>query len=131
MEAFVCLSHQSFSSFSPFINQTYCLAIDDILKSSGQEAVTHLKVAYMPPIQDIGPEPMYVQFEFSVSDEDGGKLTGLLFNITVMPVDDQTPKVCMCSRRDLSSCIITGYKNSLVPLLTKCYLSDFYQPCEN
>nr|DBA17788.1 TPA: hypothetical protein GDO54_016111 [Pyxicephalus adspersus] len=75
-----------------------------------QEAVTHLKVAYMPPIQDIGPNPMYVQFEFSVSDEHGGKLTGLLFNITVMPVDDQTPKIFTSSVRteEGASCLITG-----------------------
>ncbi|KAM5148134.1 LOW QUALITY PROTEIN: FRAS1-related extracellular matrix protein 1-like [Mantella aurantiaca] len=75
-----------------------------------QEAVTHLKVAYMPPIQDIGPDPMYVQFEFSVSDEHGGKLTGLLFNITVVPVDDQIPKVFTSpvSTEEGASCLITG-----------------------
>ncbi|XP_068095487.1 FRAS1-related extracellular matrix protein 1-like [Hyperolius riggenbachi] len=75
-----------------------------------QDAVTHLKVAYMPPMQDIGSDPMYVQFEFSMSDEHGGRLTGLLFNITVLPVDDQAPKVFTSPVRteEGASCLITG-----------------------
>ncbi|XP_018409339.1 PREDICTED: FRAS1-related extracellular matrix protein 1-like [Nanorana parkeri] len=86
-----------------------------------QEAVTHLKVAYMPPIQDIGPEPMYVQFEFSVSDEHGGKLTGLLFNITVMPVDDQIPKIFTSPVRteEGASCLISGENIVLSDVDTK------------
>lgn len=58
-----------------------------------QHAVNHHKVAYMPPIEDIGPEPLFVQFVFSVSDQQGGALTGLTFNITVTPVDNQAPEV--------------------------------------
>lgn len=58
-----------------------------------QHAVNHHKVAYMPPIEDIGPEPLFVQFVFSVSDQQGGTLTGLTFNITVTPVDNQAPEV--------------------------------------
>ncbi|KAM9324646.1 FRAS1-related extracellular matrix protein 1-like [Gastrophryne carolinensis] len=78
------------------------------LNAFTQDAVTHLKVAYMPPIQDIGPDAMHVQFEFSVSDDHGGKLTGLLFNITVLPVDDQTPKIFTSplSVEEGASCLI-------------------------
>lgn len=50
----------------------------------------------MPPLEDIGPDPIFVQFVFSVSDQQGGTLSGLVFNITVMPVDNQPPEVCMC-----------------------------------
>ncbi|XP_062868751.1 FRAS1-related extracellular matrix protein 1b [Trichomycterus rosablanca] len=68
-------------------------AMVPVLKSFTQHAVTHHKVAYMPPIEDIGPEPLFVQFVFSVSDHDGGTLTGLMFNITVTPVDNQAPEM--------------------------------------
>ncbi|KAM4629862.1 FRAS1-related extracellular matrix protein 1b [Polymixia lowei] len=64
-----------------------------VLKSFTQHAVNHMKVAFMPPVEDIGPEPLSVQFVFSVSDHHGGSLTGLLFNITIVPVDNQTPEV--------------------------------------
>lgn len=58
-----------------------------------QHAVNYMKVAYMPPIQDIGPEPQHVQFIFSVSNQHGGTLFGICFNITVLPVDNQAPEV--------------------------------------
>lgn len=58
-----------------------------------QHAVNHRKVAFMPPVEDIGPEQLFVQFIFSVSDHHGGTVSGLFFNITVTPVDDQTPQV--------------------------------------
>ncbi|CAJ0938503.1 unnamed protein product [Ranitomeya imitator] len=69
-----------------------------------------MKVAYMPPIEDIGPDPLHVQFEFSVSDQHGGRLTGLIFNITVIPVDDQAPKISTHPVRteEGASCLITG-----------------------
>ncbi|XP_062419236.1 FRAS1-related extracellular matrix protein 1b [Pungitius pungitius] len=63
-----------------------------VLKSFTQHAVHHLKVAFMPPVEDIGPEPLFVQFVFSVTDHHGGAVSGLLFNITVTPVDDQAPE---------------------------------------
>ena len=52
-----------------------------------------MKVAYMPPIEDIGPEPLSVQFVFSVSDHHGGTVAGLVFNITVTPVNNLAPEV--------------------------------------
>ncbi|XP_042338073.1 FRAS1-related extracellular matrix protein 1-like, partial [Plectropomus leopardus] len=63
-----------------------------VLKAFTQHAVNHMKVAFMPPVEDIGPEPLFVQFVFSVSDHHGGAVSGLLFNITVTPVDDQRPE---------------------------------------
>ena len=58
-----------------------------------QHAVNYMKVAYMPPLQDIGPEPQHVQFIFSVSNQHGGTLYGVCFNITILPVDNQAPEV--------------------------------------
>lgn len=52
-----------------------------------------MKVAFMPPVEDIGPEPLFIQFVFSVSDHHGGIISGLIFNITITPVDDQAPEV--------------------------------------
>ncbi|XP_070688078.1 FRAS1-related extracellular matrix protein 1b [Pempheris klunzingeri] len=63
-----------------------------VLKSFTQHAVNHMKVAFMPPVEDVGPEPLFVQFVFSVGDHHGGTVSGLLFNITVTPVDDQAPE---------------------------------------
>uniref|UniRef100_A0A3Q3W4W6 Calx-beta domain-containing protein n=1 Tax=Mola mola TaxID=94237 RepID=A0A3Q3W4W6_MOLML len=63
-----------------------------VLKSFTQHAVNHMKVAFMPPVEDIGPEPLLVQFVFSVSDQHGGTVSDLVFNITVTPVDDQAPE---------------------------------------
>ncbi|XP_014826319.1 PREDICTED: FRAS1-related extracellular matrix protein 1-like [Poecilia mexicana] len=46
----------------------------------------------MPPVEDIGPDPLFVQFVFSVSDPHGGTVSGLVFNITVTPVDNLPPE---------------------------------------
>ncbi|XP_036034922.1 FRAS1-related extracellular matrix protein 1 isoform X1 [Onychomys torridus] len=63
------------------------------LRSFTQHAVNHMKVAYMPPMQDIGPSPRHVQFTVSVSNQHGGTLHGICFNITILPVDNQAPEV--------------------------------------
>ncbi|KAH0628328.1 hypothetical protein JD844_009328 [Phrynosoma platyrhinos] len=63
------------------------------LRSFTQHAINHMKVAYMPPLQDIGPDPQHIQFRFSVSNQHGGTLRGICFNITVLPVDNQAPEV--------------------------------------
>ncbi|KAM4575435.1 FRAS1-related extracellular matrix protein 1b [Fundulus diaphanus] len=63
-----------------------------VLKSFTQHAVNHRKVAFMPPVEDIGPEPLFVQFVFSVSDQHGGTISGLVFNVTVTPVDNLSPE---------------------------------------
>uniref|UniRef100_A0AAQ5ZHE3 FRAS1-related extracellular matrix protein N-terminal domain-containing protein n=1 Tax=Amphiprion ocellaris TaxID=80972 RepID=A0AAQ5ZHE3_AMPOC len=58
-----------------------------------QHAVNFMKVAYMPPIMDIGPYPQYIQFVLSVTNHLGKTVTGICFNVTVMPVDNQPPQV--------------------------------------
>ncbi|KAM4642173.1 FRAS1-related extracellular matrix protein 1-like [Discoglossus pictus] len=80
------------------------------LNSFTQHAVTHFKVAYMPPQRDIGPDPILVQFEFSVSDQHGGQLSKLIFNITLMPVDDKAPEILTnhIKTEEGASCFITG-----------------------
>ncbi|XP_059839500.1 FRAS1-related extracellular matrix protein 1b [Hypanus sabinus] len=81
-----------------------------MLKSFTQHAVNHMKVAYMPPQVDIGPHPLLVQFVFSVNDQQGGSLTGLVFNITIMPVDNQSPEIFTneIKAEEGSVCLITG-----------------------
>ncbi|KAK5614398.1 hypothetical protein CRENBAI_026015 [Crenichthys baileyi] len=63
-----------------------------VLNSFTQSAVNHMKVAFMPPVEDIGPDPLFVQFVFSVSDQHGGTISGLVFNITVTPDDNLSPE---------------------------------------
>ncbi|XP_054375834.2 FRAS1-related extracellular matrix protein 1 isoform X8 [Pongo abelii] len=63
------------------------------LRSFTQQAVNYMKVAYMPPMQDIGPHCRDVQFTFSVSNQHGSTLHGICFNITILPVDNQVPEV--------------------------------------
>ncbi|XP_056377142.1 FRAS1-related extracellular matrix protein 1 [Hyla sarda] len=58
-----------------------------------QHAVSHMKVAYMPPMEDIGPDVLHVGFTLSVSNHHGGTLYGICFNITILPVDNQPPQV--------------------------------------
>ncbi|KAL2089664.1 hypothetical protein ACEWY4_014352 [Coilia grayii] len=79
-----------------FTDTTHAMKKDymvPVLKTFTQSAVNHHKVGYMPPIEDIGLEPLHVQFVFSVSDQHGGTLSGLIFNITVIPVDNQKPEM--------------------------------------
>ncbi|XP_069889249.1 FRAS1-related extracellular matrix protein 1 isoform X1 [Dipodomys merriami] len=69
------------------------------LRSFTQHAVNHMKVAYMPPMQDIGPHLQHVQFTVSISNQHGGTLHGICFNITILPVDNQVPEVFTNSLR--------------------------------
>lgn len=63
--------------------------------------MNYMKVAYMPPLSDIGPRLRHVQFTFSISNQHGGALHGICFNITLLPVDNQVPEVCaMCAVKD-------------------------------
>ncbi|KAM8803175.1 FRAS1-related extracellular matrix protein 1 isoform 2-T2 [Rhynchonycteris naso] len=63
------------------------------LTSFTQDAVNYMKVAYMPPMQDIGPHLRHIQFTFSISNQHGGIVHGICFNITVLPVDNQVPEI--------------------------------------
>ncbi|KAK2860526.1 hypothetical protein Q7C36_004692 [Tachysurus vachellii] len=64
-----------------------------VLRLFTQHAVNYMKVAYMPPFQDIGLYPQHIQFVLSVTSEQGRTTTGICFNITVLPVDNQSPEV--------------------------------------
>ncbi|XP_026182676.1 FRAS1-related extracellular matrix protein 1a isoform X2 [Mastacembelus armatus] len=64
-----------------------------VLRLFTQHAVNFMKVAYMPPIMDIGPYTQNIQFVLSVSNNQGKTVTGICFNITVIPVDNQPPQV--------------------------------------
>ncbi|TWW63720.1 FRAS1-related extracellular matrix protein 1 [Takifugu flavidus] len=64
-----------------------------VLRLFTQHAVNFMKVAYMPPILDIGPNPQHIQMILSVTNHLGRTVTGICFNITVMPVDNQPPQV--------------------------------------
>ncbi|XP_048395823.2 FRAS1-related extracellular matrix protein 1b isoform X1 [Stegostoma tigrinum] len=81
-----------------------------MLRSFTQHAVNHMKVAYMPPLEDIGPHPLLVQFIFSVNDQQGGTLTGIVFNITIIPEDNQPPEIFtnVIKAEEGSSCMITA-----------------------
>uniref|UniRef100_A0A665UUC3 FRAS1-related extracellular matrix protein 1 n=1 Tax=Echeneis naucrates TaxID=173247 RepID=A0A665UUC3_ECHNA len=63
-----------------------------VLRLFTQHAVNFMKVAYMPPIMDIGPYPQYIQLVLSVTNHLGKTVTGVCFNITVIPEDNQPPK---------------------------------------
>lgn len=60
---------------------------------SMQHAVNFMKVAFMPPVLDIGPYPQNVQLILSVTNPLGKTVTGVCLNITVLPVDNQAPQV--------------------------------------
>ncbi|XP_074518325.1 FRAS1-related extracellular matrix protein 1a isoform X2 [Halichoeres trimaculatus] len=64
-----------------------------VLRLFTQHAVNFMKVAYMPPIMDIGPYPQHIQFILSVTNHLDKTVTGICFNITVVPVDNQPPQV--------------------------------------
>ncbi|XP_075307838.1 FRAS1-related extracellular matrix protein 1a isoform X3 [Odontesthes bonariensis] len=63
-----------------------------VLRLFTQHAVNFMKVAYMPPIMDIGPYPQYIQFVLAVTNHLGKTVPGICFNVTVMPVDNQPPQ---------------------------------------
>ncbi|KAL6118931.1 frem1 [Pungitius sinensis] len=64
-----------------------------VLRLFTQHAVNFMKIAYMPPVMDIGPYPQYIQFVLSVTNYLGKTVSGICFNITVVPVDNQPPQV--------------------------------------
>ncbi|XP_058637530.1 FRAS1-related extracellular matrix protein 1a [Onychostoma macrolepis] len=64
-----------------------------MLRLFTQHAVNYMKVAYMPPILDIGPFPQHIQFVLSVTNQQGSTTAGICFNITVLPVDNLAPEV--------------------------------------
>ncbi|CAB1345182.1 unnamed protein product [Coregonus sp. 'balchen'] len=63
-----------------------------VLRLFTQHAVNYMKVAYMPPILDIGPYPEHIQLVLSVTNQQGTTVAGICFNITVVPVDNLAPE---------------------------------------
>uniref|UniRef100_A0A8C1D6Q4 FRAS1-related extracellular matrix protein 1 n=1 Tax=Cyprinus carpio carpio TaxID=630221 RepID=A0A8C1D6Q4_CYPCA len=64
-----------------------------MLRLFTQHAVNYMKVAYMPPILDIGPFPQHIQFVLSVTNQQGSTTAGICSNITVLPEDNLAPEV--------------------------------------
>ncbi|TRY97444.1 hypothetical protein DNTS_033831 [Danionella cerebrum] len=63
-----------------------------MLRLFTQHAVNYMKVAYMPPILDIGVLPQQIQFVLSVTNQQGSTTTGICFNVTLLPVDNLAPE---------------------------------------
>uniref|UniRef100_A0A0L8GW04 Cadherin domain-containing protein n=3 Tax=Octopus bimaculoides TaxID=37653 RepID=A0A0L8GW04_OCTBM len=61
-------------------------------KSFTQEDISQLKVAYIPPENDIGTEPCLVRFTYMIKDYSGNRISGQQFDIEVQPVDNQPPE---------------------------------------
>lgn len=57
-----------------------------------QEDINRRKIGYMPPVDDIGPEPRLVRFMYTVQDSSGNKVLGQQFDIDVQPVNDKSPQ---------------------------------------
>ncbi|XP_045159464.2 FRAS1-related extracellular matrix protein 1-like [Mercenaria mercenaria] len=57
-----------------------------------QEDINYLKIGYMPPMKDIGPEPRLVRFVYTVQDASGNKVLGQQFDIDIQPVNDKAPE---------------------------------------
>ncbi|XP_063962437.1 FRAS1-related extracellular matrix protein 1-like [Lytechinus pictus] len=61
------------------------------IRSFTQGEVNMHNIAYMPPLKEIGPNPVHIRFVFSVSDPFGNLVLGELFDVTVLPVNNQEP----------------------------------------
>ncbi|KAK3579867.1 hypothetical protein CHS0354_025772 [Potamilus streckersoni] len=57
-----------------------------------QEDINHMKIAYMPPLADIGKKPRLVRFVYTVRDSTGNEVPGQYFDIDVQPVNDKVPE---------------------------------------
>ncbi|XP_035826441.1 FRAS1-related extracellular matrix protein 1 [Aplysia californica] len=57
-----------------------------------QADIDHLKIAYIPPKTDIGPESRLVRLAYTVEDSSGNKLYGQTFDIEVNPVNNRVPE---------------------------------------
>nr|KAG5697393.1 hypothetical protein BaRGS_008819 [Batillaria attramentaria] len=57
-----------------------------------QADINHMKVAYIPPLSDTGPESRLVRFAYTIEDSSANKLYGQTFDIEVLPVNNQVPR---------------------------------------
>ncbi|XP_035228266.1 FRAS1-related extracellular matrix protein 1-like, partial [Stegodyphus dumicola] len=78
-----------------FTNETMMFQDSNLtaIKNFTQEQINHHKIAYVPPSDEIGPNPLYLQFIFSVMDKDNNIVSGQIFNITIFPVNNQIPQL--------------------------------------
>ena len=58
-----------------------------------QAQINNVKIAYMPPLQDIGPSPRQVRLLYQISDSKGNQIMGQHFDITILPVNDKVPEL--------------------------------------
>ena len=56
-----------------------------------QQDINNRKIAYMPPIEDIGPIRRHARFMFTITDSRGHKIVEQPFDITILPVNNQLP----------------------------------------
>ncbi|ELU06436.1 hypothetical protein CAPTEDRAFT_228288 [Capitella teleta] len=56
-----------------------------------QEQVNQGKIAFMPPLEDIGPISRQARFTYAVSDREGSFVQDESFDLTIMPVNNQVP----------------------------------------
>ena len=61
------------------------------VKRFSQKQVNHLRLGYHPPNQEIGPDPIRIQFSFKVRDKTGKESPINFFNILIKPVDNKPP----------------------------------------
>jgi len=61
------------------------------IRTFTQADIDFRRVAYMPPIEDIGPIRRHAQFVFTVQDKEGNMLVDQIFDITIIPVNNQLP----------------------------------------
>lgn len=58
-----------------------------------QAQINHHKIAYRPPPVELGLVPRMIQFQFQVEDQAGNTLPNQVFTISILPIDNQPPKV--------------------------------------
>lgn len=63
------------------------------IRSFIQTMVDRRMLAYIPPMEDIGPDVVQVQFIFSVSDQLRNTARNQHFSITILPVNNQIPQM--------------------------------------
>ncbi|KAJ8305475.1 hypothetical protein KUTeg_016020 [Tegillarca granosa] len=61
------------------------------IRTFKQEDINHMKIAYMPPMDDIGPQARLVRFVYTVQDSNRNKVLGQYFDIDIQPVNNQAP----------------------------------------
>ena len=61
------------------------------IRTFTQSQINQRKVAYMPPVDDVGPVRRHAQFIYTVEDSAGNKIMDQAFDITIIPVNNQGP----------------------------------------